>query len=66
MIPCSLSLPVVEPVDSRPNLDRGIPTRPGWCIIVIWNMYIRWIGVKTCRYNIAILETLVLWLVSLI
>uniref|UniRef100_A0A8C9Z684 Amyloid-beta A4 protein n=1 Tax=Sander lucioperca TaxID=283035 RepID=A0A8C9Z684_SANLU len=20
----------VEPVDSRPNLDRGIPTRPGW------------------------------------
>uniref|UniRef100_A0A665X8G4 Amyloid-beta A4 protein n=1 Tax=Echeneis naucrates TaxID=173247 RepID=A0A665X8G4_ECHNA len=22
----------VEPVDSRPNLDRGIPTRPGWCL----------------------------------
>uniref|UniRef100_A0A3Q1EQG9 Amyloid-beta A4 protein n=1 Tax=Acanthochromis polyacanthus TaxID=80966 RepID=A0A3Q1EQG9_9TELE len=21
----------VEPVDSRPSLDRGIPTRPGWC-----------------------------------
>uniref|UniRef100_A0A3P8RXX7 Amyloid-beta A4 protein n=1 Tax=Amphiprion percula TaxID=161767 RepID=A0A3P8RXX7_AMPPE len=21
----------IEPVDSRPSLDRGIPTRPGWC-----------------------------------
>uniref|UniRef100_A0A669AWF0 Amyloid-beta A4 protein n=1 Tax=Oreochromis niloticus TaxID=8128 RepID=A0A669AWF0_ORENI len=27
----SLFFPLlVEPVDSRPNLDRGIPTRPGW------------------------------------
>lgn len=27
----SVSLSLVEPVDSRPSLDRGIPTRPGWC-----------------------------------
>ena len=26
----SLFLSLVEPVDSRPSLDRGIPTRPGW------------------------------------
>uniref|UniRef100_A0A4W6G2J8 Amyloid-beta A4 protein n=1 Tax=Lates calcarifer TaxID=8187 RepID=A0A4W6G2J8_LATCA len=25
----------VEPVDSRPNLDRGIPTRPGRCHCVV-------------------------------
>lgn len=36
-----LSFCLVEPVDSRPNLDRGIPTRPGWCCpnIVVSSTY---------------------------
>uniref|UniRef100_A0A3B5A8X2 Amyloid-beta A4 protein n=1 Tax=Stegastes partitus TaxID=144197 RepID=A0A3B5A8X2_9TELE len=34
----------VEPVDSRPSLDRGIPTRPGWCCSKSWNMLSKDVG----------------------